>query len=441
MTSEHPGARPEKTGQPGSALSRRSLALGVAWTAPTIAAASALPVMAGSCPQGSVRADPTISIPAGTNTPEQYQTVPVVVTIPYGACDVRYEIRGGDGSYVGGGGILNSGSVTRTNPNVALTLTIIAGAHGSAGNPVAHDYNAGGPGYGQGGSSSWLGFGQHGTGNGHAISTAGGGGGGSAILLGTATDPNQTVTTPLVVAGGGGGGSHFWVSGSGGSVVDRQGVVPGGSAAAPGIAYTGPGPNNNDTDPTPSYPMGRLLISANNTYSGYHATSSGPGWGAVGATGGLGAHVGAVWQGGVRTDDFLWNQPGANGGNHASGMFGGGNGGAGNGTPPPAQPAAGGYYNTTQMYTAGASGGGGYAGGGGGLSAAMSFVSGAIVLGSYGTAGGAGASYITTAAVANPNGGTVSVVPDAWVPQPVSDTSGPDGWVYPEHGYVLISWS
>lgn len=234
---------PRETSASRPVIPRRVIARGAAWSVPALTVGAAAPALAVSpvagCPTGSARVDPFIETAGTLTTPEVYGTTALVVTIPADACTITYTIRGGDGAFYGGGGVLNTGTITRSDPSAgALTLTLIAGAHGTNGNPQYHDHNVVfGPGYGRGGSSVWLGYGQYGGGNGHAHSSAGGGGGGSAILLGTAIDTGQSATTPLVVAGGGGGGSATWIQ-----VVpsNRLGAPPGDRRPLPASSTPGP---------------------------------------------------------------------------------------------------------------------------------------------------------------------------------------------------------
>lgn len=455
-----PGNRPS-----GPALSRRTLATGAVWAVPAVAAAAAAPqVSASACVPTTLRVEPTLVDPGQTTTVPYtlptYSTTPLVVTIPpYSEpCPITFTIRGGDGSRVGGSGILATGTITRSDNNKYLTLTLIAGAKGQQGNAQFTDGNTGGVGYGRGGSGTWLGYGAHGAGNNHAHSTAGGG------LLGTATNPSQTTTTALVVAGGGGGGSSIWTSGSN-SGYEVSGVAYAGVAQAPGATQTAAFGQHTDRDATPERPFGRVSLGdttgvnpgvAYGYVVGFGGTAAAPAIGTTGATGGAAAHVstsnvvgtygglptngtasGGIWtytNGASLSNQYAWNSQGTSGGNHATGMYGGGNGGNGNTAPPNAP-------DSISQYVPGGSGGGGYAGGGGGLSiVANTDATGGItgsVHGAWGSAGGAGSSHLTTSAT-NPNGGTVTISNVTWTQQGFTDVDLGGGYINPQHGYVEI---
>lgn len=424
-------------------VSRRTLAQGAAWSVPAVAVAAAAPTMAASCTPQTWLVEPQVDVlggpsGAGAGVPTIWKTTPMVITIPAGDCPITYTIRGGDGgAYYGGTGIVSTGTITRSDTSKPLTLTLIAGAKGEIGNPQIVDFNTGGPGYGKGGSGTWLGWGLHGANNGHAVALSGGGGGGSAILMGTATSTTQTSTTPLIVAGGGGGGGAF---SSGGTSSSSSGRRPGGSAAAPGVI----GDQTDGTDlavrPTPEAPFGDIFTGPAATPSAWYGFSQAAGHAARaanGATGGAGAYydtsAGVEWSGTLTgwsiTSKAQWWAPGGAGGDHGTGMYGGGNGGIGNTAS----------LEPNYEYTVGAMGGGGYAGGGGGMSSEAratfhndttnSSVSGYL---SWGSAGAAGSSYVATTSLPNPNGGTVTITA-TWTPQ--TPTSGTN-----VHGKVQINF-
>lgn len=410
-------------------LSRRTLAGGAAWAVPAIAVAGAAPAMAASCGTLTWRVDPEAVSAATQTDPAKWKTTPLVLTIPPGQCPITYTLRGGDGSFFGGGGVVASGTIERSDPTKELTLTIIAGAHGEYMNAAYGDYNTGGPGFGKGADGTWIGHGLH-TGSDTAWSTSGGGGGGSAILLGDATSPTQTSVTPLVVAGGGGGGGANAASGSVGFA--WAGTVPGGSSRAPGVSDNAP------YDPQIWMHLGpRPNVRA---YYGMNGDGNFPAENATGSTGGAGATSQEVeYTGAPDTNVEILNNSldhldGGDGGDYGTGMYGGGDGGVGNT-----------LKVGTGKWCPGGMGGGGYAGGGGGMTmfAEVAFratdpTSGAqtVTSGSYSvaTGGGAGSSYVATAALSNPNGGSVTVNPASWTNQAYTAYS-------PKHGYVEITFS
>lgn len=410
-------------------LSRRTLAGGAAWAVPAVALAGAAPAMAASCGTLTWRVDPAAQDAKTSTTPATWTTTPLVLTIPPGQCPIVYTLRGGDGSFYGGGGVLATGTIERSDPTKELTLTIIAGAHGEYQNAANGDYNFGGPGFGKGGDGTWLSHALH-SGGDTAWSTSGGGGGGSAILLGDATSPTQSSVTPLVVAGGGGGGGANYHSGAG--AIDWSGTVPGGSAQAPGVSGN-----------APYKPSGSIRMGSAASPRAYYGMSQVGNVAAVNATGANGG-AGATSSETVYTDTpdatisiingSLAHRDGGDGGDYGTGLYGGGNGGVG---------------NTTKIgsgaWCPGGMGGGGYAGGGGGLTMAVdaTFVVTNPTTGgttsntghiSVATGGGAGSSYVASSSLSNPNGGSVTVNPSAWTPQPYTPYA-------PVHGYVEITFS
>lgn len=395
-------------------FSRRTLAAGAAWTVPAVAFAVGAPAMAASTclAPGNVTVVPADGI--------------VTVTIPGGCPTIDYVIQGGAGSFLGGGGALNSGQLLRTDPSAPITLRLIAGAGGTSGNPQFTTFNTGGTGYGKGGDSTWVGFGTDPSTGAH--STAGAGGGGSAILAGTSGN------TPLVVAGGGGGSAHYLGATSDGTMIEyRQVRGYGGSAAGPGQAANG----------------------ANATASIW-GINGGTGWkgirdepanriqGGVGANAGSGGAAGypgrtPFYDGNITTFRVFW-KAGTSGQNHGAGLNGGGNGGSGNGSPPavsdtvtgPTTGQAWAYH-----FTPGGSGGGGYAGGGGGGSTGttgtpLNHSDQATII--IGTSGGAGSSFVSGALPAA--GTTVTPVPGTWTSRPQTPGTGVPG----ENGYITLTW-
>lgn len=438
VTVEYPGA--------GAGLHRRTLVKGAGWAAPVVALSAAAPAFAASCPSGQASVAPSIVAAASGRAVAQWDTVPLTVTIPASACDIRYTIQGAGGGWQGGRGAYNSGTITRSNPAASLTLTIIAGAPGLISNANSTDGNVGGgKGYGNGGTTSWLGY----TNGGSAHSSAGGGGGGSAILLGALAD-----NLPLVVAGGGAGSASGWESGLGTSAMADMGR-PAPDAGFPGMNPAGSSLPSQMSSARPWFRA--MVVNATEAFRGFGvgtgSNASAPAFGANGGTGGAAAHAstagtgsaaltttGGPWYGGTLYDSsksWATYMLGTAGGNHGTGGFGGGNGGSGNGNPPSSYPS---WFSDHTDWCPGGSGGGGYAGGGGGMTfkGFLTNTSNESHGASYGTAGGGGSSYITTASTSG-GGNTVTVTPDSW-----SLTSNPvagDGVSYNGlAGSVTITW-
>lgn len=322
-----------------TAVSRRALAAGAAWSVPAIAVATAAPAMAASC-GGNIH---TVTY--------NYTGAAQSITIPAGACvTVLYEVTGGNGGFAAllngvplGHGARLSGSLklgTTTSTKVAKTLDLIVGGGGLG------QYNAsavaGAWGYGSGGSvpapvSSTL----------NSAFPSGSGGGGSAILFGN---------LPVVVAGGGGGLGSGFQSGSGGNIYPSNGYnFPASSGMGGNGGYTsGTAGSAREGGVFRVTPAGTLQY-----------IKGGGGAAAAGASGGAGGTNNVTinaYLGGI-SEWARW--PGSAGGAHGTGTNGGGNGGnaayaqSTGGTD--GSPAS-----LTNHVAAPGAGGGGWAGGGGG---------------------------------------------------------------------------
>lgn len=431
------GSQQEPGAQAGVGIHRRRLAH-AAWAIPVLTTSWAAPVMATStCVSGTARVDPVLTAAASGRTAKQYSTTPLSVTIPAGACAITYTIQGAGGGWHGGRGAFNTGTITRTNASASLTLTLIAAAPGIVADPATTDSTVGGGlGYGNGGTTTWLGY----TNGGFAQGAAGGGGGGSAILLGAVADAK-----PLVVAGGGAGSGGTWGNGSG--TLESHGALTAGDAGFPGMD---PAAGGLPSQMSPTRPYGRALAGTPSAYSGYGigtgVTAAQPAFGANGATGGARAlpssgaggadgSVGGLWYGGPEDASRRWAVAllGASGGNHGTGHYGGGNGGNGHGTSP-SYPSW--LTSPDQRFAPAGGGGGGYAGGGGGLTYdfhTRNTTTTDETAQSFGTGGGGGSSYVASGSVAG-GGNTVSVTPDTWSLS--ANPSINDGLA----GFVTLSW-
>ncbi|MBK9158904.1 MAG: hypothetical protein IPM11_12480 [Micropruina sp.] len=344
-------------------VSRRTLAVGAAWTIPAVAVAAAAPAVAASC-SGTA----TVLTYNNTGGANSYTGVVRTVTIPATACRViDFELWGGNsGATVYG----NTGRGTKitgqlTLPAGAVTLSLIVGG-GGAGHGIAQTTIApGGWGYGKGGdvaaqsnanlSGSW----------------AGAGGGGSAIKVGA---------NLVVAAGGGGGGATAIMTAQTGCTAYSCGGV---------VSWGGSGYGTGS-------PVGYQTLYMQ-TSTGTHilwADFNG-GSNGSGGTGGIGGAVtnfnslGAPYFPSPKETYGAW--AGSAGGNIGAGSQSGGDGAAGtygsmsgtNGSPP-----------ITESVGVGGAGGGGYGGGGSGGCASIYDYDKCQAGAWGGSGGGAGGNYV-----------------------------------------------
>lgn len=392
-----------------ASISRRTLARGAAWSLPAVVVAAKAPLVAASACVQTVTTWVPIepangsTLANGTTTTARFpglsgtQYVFTVNVDP--SCPVLYELQGGQGGHVDGGGAGHlAGSIALSVGGTSQILTIVAGSGGRQGGTAN-------PGYG-----GW-GYGHGATVPNDSGGTRGGGGAGSAILLGAHAN-NQ----PIVVAGGGGGAAGAVSNGHGIQIPPSPLQGGEGGALAGGVASS---PNNGRVESGESATVGD---SANSSRIAIHGPHGGAG--ASGATGGAGGVV-TTWNFGTGTsqptglgDAYTYTAAGAAGSNWPgtspgagviAASYGGGNGGA---------PAVGGSLSvtggiitggtthatnksTTATVTAGGGGGGGYAGGGGGgthySGAKGSEANAAIAERTDGGGGGGGSSFVATA--------------------------------------------
>ena len=317
-----PHSGPDDAATPG-AVRRRTIAQGMAWTAPAVIAAASAPAIAASCSEhGTYTHGPglgSVTIPACVTT--------VTFTLIGG---------GGGGSSVRGG---HAAKITGTLqlPGTAATLLSFDIGYGGDGRNALQSSPTSGRGYGDGGLGGIRFF------NAAWRVDGGDGGGGSAILVNT---------VPIVVAGAGGGSGN----GSSGQGTGTVTVGQGGDAA-----------------PSPTNGGNAVLIGSAGTRRDLEG-----GGAANGLTGGTAGDSGIV-SSGRRVGQAGSNGPGGNGG--AGGSFvdgdaanagGGGGGYAGGGGG-----EAGKFALDGNDMTAGAGGGAGscYAGGGSGITVTANVVS------------------------------------------------------------------
>lgn len=365
-----------------SAMRRRTIIRGAAWTVPSLAVAAAAPALAAS--QECTTETREFNVTGGE----------VTVTVPPEAQYIDYVVRGGGGGgqITGGHGATTSGRITFADSSSPRQFVVIVGAGGA----VTRDGTraSGGYGYGSGGPS---------TPGPRVTETAptGGGGGGSALLL-------AGTRTPVVVAAGGGGSAvTSTVSGSTKLVNTHRSpglVNPQGDPYQYGTGAAGEGSGN-----------GRA-----GGMGGVNATATGlatsPALAAIGASGGRGGG-GSMYR--VGNFGAPWDRSvGEAGGDHGSAPNGGGNGGAG----------APRLSNGNVFRASAGGGGGGYAGGGGGGIVGATFGSNNVQTQSAGS-GAAGSNYVM------PSGSGLTVANDGFT------NSGLDGTASSGHpGFVSISW-
>lgn len=310
-----------------SALSRRRVMGGLAWSVPTVAVTVAAPSFAAS-PGREV----TVTVEA-----DRWNGVDRTISIPGNAYNLTFEVIGGGGGtyYVtnknnapwyaerGGHGARITGQIATTG--APMTLWVVAGGGGwGTGDSGRQSVNS--TGFGNGGSSqffydalpiaAWS--------NGWAM----GGGAGSAIALGSAPSAGGT----LLVAAGGGGSAGLY------DHTRRQTYDYSSDASSGGLG--GDAPGGDGTPYTVTFRTGSLTAPA--------------GSGASGGTGGAGGAAGSHEVSNAKRVDV---GSGNKGGDAGTGNFGGGNG---------AEPIELRRYAGQLLRMATAAGGGGYAGGGSG---------------------------------------------------------------------------
>ena len=347
-------------------VSRRTLAVGAAWTIPAVAVAAAAPAYAASC--SGTATTVTYNNTGGLNS---YTGAVRTLIIPSNACRIiDFELWGGNsGTTVYG----NTGRGTKltgqlTLPAGAVTLSLIVGGGGAARGIGVTALTPGGWGYGKGGdipaqsTANLVG------------SWAGAGGGGSAIKVGA---------NLVVAAGGGGGGaSAIMTRDSTGTCTSYNG---GGVISWGGSGY--------GTGSPVGYQTLYLATSPGNTqviWSNFNGGSNGSG-----GNGGIGGAVTSINSLGAPYYPSAGAQWGAWAGS-AGGAIGGGTEGGGNGADGRFGTMSGtnGSAAITQSVGVGGAGGGGYGGGGSG-GAGMVYDPNKCKAGAWGgSGGGAGGNYV-----------------------------------------------
>lgn len=398
-------------------ISRRTMAIGAAWSLPVVSIAAAAPAMAASScatttktfvPDEPLKGSTT---GGGTSTrrfPGLSGTNYVYTVMVDPTCPVTYSVMGGQGGNLhGAGGAVLSGTIYfpagSTRPQL---LTIVTGSGGRQGGTATPGY--GGHGYGHGATAPSNDGG-----------TRGGGGAGSAILLGALSD-----NKPLVVAGGGGGDAGGNSNGMGYQLIKTPsaggaGGVPNGASGVNGSQRL-ESPDGGDAAGAP-VATSRVDI---------HGPMAGQG--AVGGRGGSGA-LATTWTMNAGASIQTFTEAGSVGESWPGSGNGGGNGGA----------PAGGLANRGAC-NAGGGGGGGYAGGGGGGShwtGAGNLPSGSpTAWRTDGGGGGGGSSYVggqAGAAVNNTFFSTYSSNTNGYGTPFVSGLLAGDG----APGYVTITYA